>query len=190
MSVAAATNALITLDRLKSEIGDTDLGDPEQYIINRVSGLFDAFVGYQIVQATYTNEVYDGTGTNKLPLRQYNCSDLSKVEYRTSIGIATPTWAELTLGWFFIDTAKFAVQSEVMKFINIPSYYRVSYKAGWATPPESIIDVFVEECRVRLQKRYGVQSQNQGGQSSSGTSYRDISPDTKYVLRSYQKIRL
>jgi len=112
MSVAAATNALISVADVKyvwgREQADTTDDDRIQTLINLISGRIAEWCDRIFITGTYTAELYDGTGTEALVLRQRPVSTVTAI---------------------IVDGVA-ATVAEIAAFNTAGAAYKIDYPAG------------------------------------------------------------
>lgn len=133
--------ALTTLARAKSFMGVS--GDSEDTVItiliNQATGFIESFLNRNLLSQTYTEQEYDGTGTDTLVLKHQPVTAFSKLEVNTS-GDSTASWQEIqSKNYFWYEngivelnnpTAGFLDQ-DAGKFLPHPKKYRATYTAGY-----------------------------------------------------------
>lgn len=133
--------ALTTLDRAKSFLGIS--GDSQDtrltIMINQITGSIEQFLSRKLLSQVYTNEEYDGTGTDTLVLKQYPVTAFSKLEVNVS-GDATASWETIdTSRYFWYEDGRVVLLSPVGGFLDVdagvfldqPRKYRATYTAGY-----------------------------------------------------------
>lgn len=127
-------NALTTVARLKTFIGissatyDTEL----ERIVNAVSQFVQNYCDRTFVKTTYTNEIYDGTGSDRLLLKQYPVSttDTFTLEQRTS-NQNTASWDAVDSESYYVQYTRGTVETTGWHFADLPRHYRITYTAGY-----------------------------------------------------------
>lgn len=131
---------LTELADVKAFMGLTDTSQDAQITaaIPASTLMIKKYLGYDILTNTYTNEVYDGNGSNVLPLRSFPITAISTL-YLTDISVTSPiasTTVLSTVSGYWNDD----------KFIYLRGYtfcmgkqnVVVSYTAGYAEPPADV----------------------------------------------------
>lgn len=176
---------IITIDTAKAFLGDST---PEgQTLIEEgitvLSNRFDAVVGYQLVSKEYEDQVVRGSGDDLLLLPARNITAVSSVKYRSS----KSNWTELGSSYWEIDDIhSLGVRGYGYTWV-LNALYKVTFTAGWSQEnmPGDLVEAMIHELRRYISRRFDVVSENTGGQSSKGMSYRDLAPETRAVLIKY-----
>lgn len=129
-----ASNVWITLADTKEYLGissgDTDNDDRIINLINRATQVVETYLGRTVLQATYTNEVYDGTGSYDLLLNNYPVSSVTSLAKRDTP--YTDSWNDtVDSNDFYVDSVNGTI-TKVTAFSEPPAQYRVTYVAGYA----------------------------------------------------------
>lgn len=137
----AQQKALTTLARAKAFLDIS--GDSKDGLIsmlaNMATGFIETYTKRRFLRQTYTNEEYDGTGTNVLVLRQFPVVTLSSLQVNTS-GDSSASWQSIdTVNYFGYEDGRVALNSPVAGFldadagcfIEAPNKYRATYTAGY-----------------------------------------------------------
>lgn len=135
--MAVKSYALTTRQRLIDFMGlsSSSLSTTQQNVLDRIIDVVTEYienvVGRRIKKATYTNEVYDGDGSEVLQLKNYPVVSVSSVEVRAS--------SENEDSWDSIDSKDYYVNLDSgiiegmggYKFVKGRKMYRVTYIAGY-----------------------------------------------------------
>ena len=128
-----ASNTWLSLADTKEYLGissgDTDNDDLIINMINRATTLVETYLDRVILTATYTNEVYEGTGSPYLFLRQYPVTALTSIDYRTENYQSSYETLDTTEYDYRADNG---VVRRNANFRSVPAEYRVTYTAGYA----------------------------------------------------------
>lgn len=135
--MATIDNALTTVARYKSfaEITGSSKDALISMLIIGVSGEVERWCKRKFKRQTYTNEVYDGTGTDKLYLKN---SPIIAGQTLTLQKRTDDTFNQG--GWETVDSEEYFVDHEagrlvmVTQFIEGKQNYRVTYTAGYYLP--------------------------------------------------------
>ncbi|MBI4150502.1 phage head-tail connector protein [Candidatus Woesearchaeota archaeon] len=127
--------ALTTVARQKEFMGvtvpsyDTIL----ERLINQVTEYIERYCDRRFIQTAYTNEVYDGTGNDKLMLQQYPVSSSASFTLQARQAIENiNTWDDIDADLYFVkNDAGIVVLTGGSKFLKYPQHYRVTYTAGY-----------------------------------------------------------
>jgi len=128
-------NGLTTVARIKTFLGIT-VADHDailEILINQVSDFVEHYCDRTFVETTYTEEVYDGTGTDKLFLFNFPVSttDTFTLE-KLSGGQNTSNFNSIESENYFIDFTTGIVETTGWCFTERPRKYRATYTAGYA----------------------------------------------------------
>ncbi len=137
----AVQKALTTLQRAKSFLDIA--GDSKDTIltilINQATGSIETMINRRLLRQTYTDEQYDGTGSNTLVLKQWPLISVTRLQVNTS-GDATPSWETIDTSRYHVySDGRIVLQSPVGGFLDIdagnflaaPNKYRATYVAGY-----------------------------------------------------------
>src|SRR3990167_8793398 len=133
--------AFTTLARAKAFLGiSNDSKDTLLTIlINHITGFIEAYLKRSLLSQTYTNEEYDGTGTETLVLKQFPVTAISSLQVNTS-GDSSDSWQTIdSQNYFWYADGRIMLNNPVAgfldqdagSFIQEPQKYRVSYTAGY-----------------------------------------------------------
>lgn len=173
-----ATNAIVTLDQVREylRIPSTE-GDANDFLtnaINRTSDAIERFVRGPVKLTTYTDDIYDGSGTDTLlvvrrPIVALKTPGVADLQYRDS---PADSWQNVTdtLTSILIDPRKpwmIRLYDGVFPFgtMNV----KLSCTAGYAAIPGAIAEVALEAVAETFAKsRWG---DNRLGRTSKSTSF-------------------
>lgn len=128
--------ALTTVSRTAQFIGlaTPASGSTEEIIlenlIDQVTEYIHHYIGYQLKQATYTAEEYDGSGGDMLFLRHLPLVSISSFQQRNS-AINEDDWDDMESEDYFSDLSGGVITLPARKFIRGRNNYRVTYIAGY-----------------------------------------------------------
>lgn len=131
--MALNPNALTSLARLKIWLGVTSDTDNTllESIINSVSDWVERYIDRTLLLTTYTNEVYSGTGTQKLLLKQFPVSSSDSFTFQRRDAVQNiDTWSSIDSEQYFVDYDTGIVTYPGV-FSELPRHYRFSYTAGY-----------------------------------------------------------
>jgi len=129
------TNALTTVDRVKTFLGITVASSDAilESLINQVSDFVEHYCNRTFVETTYTDEFYDGTGTDKLFLFNYPVSTTDTFTLQGRAGTQNiDSFDEIDSEKYFIDYTTGILETTGWGFSERPRKYRVTYTAGYA----------------------------------------------------------
>lgn len=126
---------MTTLARAKAfmEIGGGADDELITSLINSVTDFVERYCDRRFDETVYTNELYDGNGSDKLLLKQYPISTSAAftLQRRTSTDNSSG-WETINSTEYFIKYVQGIVQWASGAFENIPQFYRITYTAGYA----------------------------------------------------------
>lgn len=133
--MALLSYALTTLSRAKQfmEISGNDDNDLITNIINNATAYIEKYCDRRFKQTSYTNQYYDGTGTQLLLLKQYpvNTDETFTLEERTGME-SDASFDAIDSSFYHIKDGNGIVQLVgTRKFREYPKHYRVTYTAGY-----------------------------------------------------------
>ena len=184
--------SLATIDQLKEYLGDAS--DKDDTLLTRlVSAATDAienYCGRTFASTVYTNEMYDGTGTQTLQLRNFPIISVTTLKEAGSV-LTTGTDPN---GSPAPDALIYAEEGQLIRpwFYWLPyrRWYSVTYTAGYATVPAGIVQACLDLSALMLREKehIGMSSKTAGQQI---VSYRGDLPKTiKNVLDGYSDLIL
>lgn len=138
------TNALTTVSNLEQYLGDID-DNLAINLINRASDLIEKYCNRTFHSTAYVNEVYDGTGSNSISLKQYPVTVFTSLDKRNTTD-NVDSWTTINSQLYFIEN-----NSGVIYYAPNGCFqegfqlYRASYTAGYTTIPDDL-----EEACIRL----------------------------------------
>jgi hypothetical protein len=155
-----------------------------------------------LLSATYT-EAYDGTGTNRLTLRNFPVTAITSLTVETRP--VNPAPNPLSVGYLFDEFGVYLSGGDSMQVVTpqspnvwAGSYFprhsqnvQITYTAGYATVPDDINQACIELVAFKFQQRNHVgvvtRSLNAGGES---VSYQQgfIPPEVQGILQVYRKV--
>lgn len=148
--------AIIALNDLKTYCnipsGDTSEDAKLQILVDLTNVSIDQYVGRTLAETQYTREIYDGTGTEALCLRNYPISEVTEVliagvpiyslnpySNPTVDQGETPAPAQYSsYGSWYIQNAEDGILFHSICWPSGRAIVKVSYKAGYADIPPDI----------------------------------------------------
>ena len=134
--------ALTTVARLKTFLGITRDNQDSLFtmLINQVTGFIERYTKRSLLRQTYTNELYDGSGTSELLLLQFPVSSFSTLQ-ENAASDNTSDWQTINGTDYFVDLPKGIIKlvrntnafdaEPWGKFLARPQKYRATYTAGY-----------------------------------------------------------
>lgn len=191
--MALVSYALVTLADLKTVLGITNNSKDAllEMMINVSTDYIQTQTGNFFKSTAYTNEEYDGTGTDRLILKHSPIVAFTKLEVNTT-ATNTDSWSEVSDSLYWVDnelgiitrTSQFKEFSESTENDEALSYtifykgkfkYRVTYSAGYSLIPFDLQFA----CISIASQLYG----SQGGQDIKTESLGDHSVTYSDMLR-------
>lgn len=142
--MSLVSHALTTVARTKTFLGVSGSDDDAllENLVNSVTDFVEQFCGRRFKKTAYSNEIYDGSGTDQLLLKQYPIDSASTitVEERDSIS-NIDSWTALDSENYFVKYTEGIVIyiGSIVRvapvFTKAPRHFRVSYTAGYDFDP-------------------------------------------------------
>lgn len=141
--------ALTTVADVKESLGiassDTSRDNLIKRKINQATLFIEGYCGlslnHHFAQTTYTNEEYDGTGSNALVLRARPVTSITSFQRRDS-NLSDGTFSDVESQLYFSD-----LNAGIIETVTRSNWgwnrYRVSYVAGYATIPADLAEACV-----------------------------------------------
>lgn len=201
--------ALSTLSRAKSFLGIS--GDSQDtkltILLNAGTAFFETFLKRRLLSQTYTQEVYDGTGTPTLVLKQFPVTALATLEVNAGT-IGTPSWQSIDsdlYGWYLDGRVTLGspdasfLSAAGGTFICEPQKYRATYTAGYLIDFDNENDrtkhTLPQEIEYALLRLVGAMLNRSKGEGLASAKVGDISmsfrgalvddPETKAILEQH-----
>lgn len=128
--------ALCSVSDVKELLGiassDTSKDNLIKRKINQATELIEGYTGRRFKSTTYTDEVYDGSGTRELVLRNYPVSNLTLKGRDGSEN--NPSTSTVDTSQYFID-ANSGILKALSSFYGTYDRWLVTYTAGYTTIP-------------------------------------------------------
>lgn len=144
---ALANYALTSVADVKESLGITGTSQDNLITrkINQATDMIEAYCGknnsQHFISTTYTNEEYDGTGTNQLILKNRPVISVSSFEQRSTTENIN-NWDSIDSQDYFVDTTAGVVDCNFGVLANW-NLYRLTYVAGFATIPSDLAEACV-----------------------------------------------
>lgn len=138
----ALTNVADVKENLGIASGDTTKDNLIIRKINQATQMIESFCNlsydHHFVQTTYTNEEYDGQGSNALSLKMRPVSSVSSFQYR-STSQNEDSWNDVESEDYFIDNGAGVLE---LLFAQSKGWnrYRVTYIAGYSDVPADLAE--------------------------------------------------
>lgn len=139
--------ALTTLADVKESLGiASGVTSKDNLIIrkiNQATRMIEAHCmlpeDHHFKQATYTNEEYDGSGSNQLVLKMRPVTSLTSFQYRSGLPNEND-WNDIESELYFGSDLDAGVIGLLFTQSQHYNQYRVTYTAGYATIPEDLAE--------------------------------------------------
>lgn len=218
--MAVNAHALTTRDRLIDFLELSNLSATDNTVLDMIIDSATDFIEHycqrRFLETAYTNELYDGTNTDELLLKQYpiNSSETFTLQERTT-GLNDSNWSTVNSSYYFIDyedgiiklpkgsSWRYEAISDGSKFNRLVQGWRVTYTAGFdfdnaATFPSDVGLADLEYAVWRLgaliwNRRRGdpgVSSESIGDYSVSYTKAVMETEEIKSILDKYARFDL
>lgn len=184
---------MVSLKEAKLALGlDDTQSDKDEFVsrlINDISGLVEAYCDRQLKARDYTNEDYDGLGTEELYLNHYPVNSVTSIyddanrDFTSSSLVDSDDYVFYDEGRVVLIAVTTTLTSTgfTMGYKNI----RVSYNAGYATIPADL-RMIVSEILIKKFKAYGDRTIGYTGISIGGQNISmtlgDLLPEHKMIL--------
>ena len=131
-----AAGDLTTLANVKSWLGITNTSDDAllAQLITGYSQFVTEYCSRDFVQTTYTDQIYDGSGSSVLVLRQYPILSISAISID---GVAVPSTS-------FSHNGRAVLLKTGQVFTSSYGNVSVSYQAGYSTIPTGLERAVIE----------------------------------------------
>lgn len=205
--MAVKSYALTTRQRLIDFLGLTGLTSTQNSVLDRiidsVTEFIENYTGRRFKQTTYTNELYDGDGSEYLLLKNYPVNSASSftLSRRDSV-VNESSWSSIDSEDYFVDYDTGIVEyAGGLRFASQPKHYRVTYTAGYNydnsstflsdTEAGDIEYIAWKLCAVAWARRQGdpsIASESIGDYSVSYTKEAFENDEVKSVLDKYSSV--
>jgi hypothetical protein len=207
-AIAAATNAIITLDEvkdyLKISLTSSEEDDFLQSAINNASNEIEDYIDNKVVVQTITDEIYDGDGRKRLYTNYYpivglgiagadSAAQLAALRVRDDVD-DTFAAVEININHIHLDIRKPCVELFDEVFPYGRQTIKITYRAGWSTVPTDFKDaclmlaVAKYKDSMRGDNRFGIESNSSGGMAVGGSArYIDARKKAYELISAYRK---
>jgi hypothetical protein len=138
----ALTSVADVKESLSIDAGDTTKDNLITRKINQATDMIESYCNldndHHFASTTYTNEEYDGSGTNQLSLRARPVITFTSLEQRSSTQNIND-WVTLSSTDYFVDDNAGVIDA-LLGFYYRWNLYRVTYTAGYATIPSDLAE--------------------------------------------------
>lgn len=132
--MAINTNGLTTVARIKTFLGisGTTYDTILERLINMVSDFVEGYCDRTFRETANSNEIYDGTGTNKLLLKNYPVDDSATFTLEERAGdYRVSSWNAIDAELYHVLWNEGIVDFLGNRFREIPRHYRITYTSGY-----------------------------------------------------------
>ena len=169
--------AIVTLEDAKDYLNITSSADDLaiERLVNAASVFCDKETGRDLFSRTYTDQVYSGTGSALLRLRQFPVTSVTEVNFLT--GGPPDVWTAQSLVTYPVtilpETGSDTIMFRNLSFPKGAANVQVTYVAGYtaATMPDGIKEACLQAIAYLWKKkdtlRAGIASQSFQGQTTS-----------------------
>jgi hypothetical protein len=176
------SNALCTEDNVREYLSNTlSIDDMDRIIvlINSTSQMFENYCNKTIVAKDFT-EYYDGTNSNHIWLKNYPIISVTSMYFVDDINdetlIPATDYTIDGVGIYYLS-----------KFVAFPRNIKVVYRAGYATVPDDIKQVCIEEVVKNFKKKDRLDISSIAKPDGNYNFITDpLLPSTKSVLEFYR----
>lgn len=138
----ALTSVADVKESLSIDAGDTTKDNLITRKINQATDMIESYCNldndHHFASTTYTNEEYDGSGTDQLSLRARPVITFTSLEQRSSTQNIND-WVTLSSTDYFVDDNAGVIDA-LLGFYYRWNLYRVTYTAGYATIPSDLAE--------------------------------------------------
>lgn len=181
---------LTTIDKVKEILIETTDKDDARLTscLTRASKFIEQYTGRTFASTVYTNEMYDGTGSDTLQLRNYPLIAVSSVlEYGNALTIGTDPSTGVNIIWK-ADTGKLV--RPYFRFLPYRAWYSVTYTAGYAAIPDDIVEVAIQMTLLMLKERERAGLAAHGTGATQSTYTRKLPEWANTTLEMYRDLAL
>jgi hypothetical protein len=162
--------AIIDVATLKTFLGITTTKEDALlgYVVDAVNVSINSYLGRQLESTEYESELYDGSGTDALCLKNYPIVEVTTIKV-FEVEVLERTDTQDSWGWYIRDPESGIVFYDPC-WPRVRGCITVSYEAGYEDIPADILLGTLEMAayyRNTISKRAGVTSQNLGSFSQT-----------------------
>lgn len=134
--MALLAYALTTRARVKTFLGITsaDYDSLIDSLINAVTNFVENYCDRRFKLTTYTNEVYDGNGSQQMLLKQYPVAAFTTLSERDADD-NQDSWSAIASEDYFVNLTTGIIDYINGFFTKLPRHYRATYQAGYDFDP-------------------------------------------------------
>lgn len=166
--------SLATKDELKQYLGITSSAEDERLdaLLARASRIVTHYCNQESFEAaTFTDEFYDGSGTDLLQLKRSPVTAVTAVkELGVALTVGNDPSVEPAPQVLWYEDGRL-LRPDGLLFVCKPRHYKVTYTAGYAAGqvPPPIVQAVLDLCALFLREpdRIGIQNKTVGQQTTS-----------------------
>ena len=183
---------LVTLANLKDYLGETS--DTKDVLLARVIAAASSFVE-RYCQRTfgstaYADEMYDGTGSDVLVLRNFPIITMTTVKEYGATLTTTEDPASSPSAQVLVYKAEGKLVKPFSIWFPYRRWYAITYTAGYPTLPPVIVQAAIEVAAIMLRKKDHVDLQSKSSGQDTTTYLNGLSGDTKAGMDLYRDLVL
>lgn len=177
--------ALTSLADVKESLGITGTSQDNliRRKINQATDMIESFCGknnnQHFISTTYTNEEYDGIGTNQLILKNRPVISISNFSERSTTENVN-SWTTIDSQDYFVDLTAGVIDCR-FRTLNYWNIYKVTYIAGFATIPSDLAEACVMLSSALVENAAGGNAVKQKSQGPKSISYYDNSQTSSLI---------
>lgn len=184
--------ALVTLDDLKlfMRINVNTSDERLKYLINQATDFIERYCQRRFTAETYTNETYDGDGTDELFLKNWPVISFTSLSYNGAHN-NSGSFTVIDTEDYWVNTAGgYITKSSI--FNRGTQNYRATYQAGYTVIPYDLQWV----CCMLASEAYsqsgsaGIKSESLGDHSITFEAITQSNPRTLSILNSYRRFTM
>lgn len=133
--MALNSQALTTVARYKAYAGISGVTYDSriEVLINVITDYIERFCDRRFLETIYTNEVYDGHGSQQLLLKNYPINERSAFQMNArDTYLNEAHWSSVDTNLYHIDYLSGLIEFVGGRFHNTPRHYQITYTAGYA----------------------------------------------------------
>lgn len=126
-----------------------------EHLLNEVVDAIESEIERPVLTATYTNELYNGTGEGELFLRAWPVTTLTRVEFLEGVTDTTETWTEYHSARATAYVSERGKQSIYFRALCFPEgmrNVRVTYVAGYSKDGLASIPKVPQDLKTALKE--------------------------------------
>lgn len=174
-------------DVLEIDKSNNNFDSIVQDMADEVEAKVQEFLGRTLEAADYTDELYDGSGSSLLILKQFPIVNVASIK-RYDGYVSGEVWTTLVLGTDYerllMVKESTAIYTDGMAFAKGTQNYKVTYNAGYANVPLEI----VQACKKLMLLYYGETRKTKTLDKSSVSTTMGTTTTTTYDKEAEKRI--